>query len=85
MAQENLEGLSEEQLRRTVETNILGYFFMVQAVLPHLSEGDAIINTGSIVGLTGHEMLVDYTATKAAAHAFTKSRCSSGSAAPASG
>ena len=73
MAQERLEDLTEEQLRRSVETNILGYFFMAQAALPHLSEGDAIINTGSIVGLTGHELLLDYTATKAAAHAFTKS------------
>ena len=73
MAEEKFEDLTEEQIRRTVETNILGYFFMAQAALPHLSEGDAIINTGSIVGLTGHEMLLDYTATKAAAHAFTKS------------
>ena len=73
MAQAKFEDLSEEQLRRSVETNILGYFFMAQAALPHLAEGDAIINTGSIVGLTGHELLLDYTATKAAAHAFTKS------------
>lgn len=73
MAQERFEDLTEEQLRRSVETNILGYFFMAQAALPYLSEGDAIINTGSIVGLTGHELLLDYTATKAATHAFTKS------------
>ncbi len=73
MAQERFEDLPEEQIRRSVETNILGYFFMAQAALPHLSAGDSIINTGSIVGLTGHEMLLDYTATKAAAHAFTKS------------
>ena len=46
---------------------------MAQAALPHLRDGDRIINTGSIVGLTGHELLIDYTATKAAIHAFTKS------------
>jgi len=73
MAHERFEDLTEEAIRRTVETNILGYFFMAQAALPHLKAGDAIINTGSIVGLTGHEMLLDYTATKSAAHAFTKS------------
>ncbi len=73
MAQKKFEDLTEEQFRRSVETNILGYFFMVKSALPHLKDGDAIINTGSIVGLTGHPMLVDYTATKAAAHAFTKS------------
>jgi NAD(P)-dependent dehydrogenase (short-subunit alcohol dehydrogenase family) len=68
-----LEDLREEDLRRTFETNIFGYFFMAQAALPHLHDGDAIVNTGSIVGLTGHPILLDYTATKGAIHAFTKS------------
>lgn len=73
VAQEKFEDITEEQLRRTFETNIFGYFFMAQAALPHLHEGDAIVNTGSIVGITGHPILVDYTATKGAIHAFTKS------------
>lgn len=73
MAQERFEDLTEEQFRRTFETNIFGYFYMAQAALPHLSAGDAIINTGSIVALTGLAILVDYTATKGAIHAFTKS------------
>lgn len=73
MARPKFEDLSEEQFRLTLETNVLGYFFMVKAALPHLKNGDAIINTGSIVGLSGHEMLVDYTASKGAVHAFTKS------------
>ena len=72
-AQKRFEDISEEQLRRTFETNIFGYFFMAQAVLPHLEKGDAIVNTGSIVGLTGLGILIDYTATKGAIHAFTKS------------
>ncbi len=71
--QKRLEDISEEQLRRTFETNIYAYFFMAQSALPHLKGGDAIINTGSIVGLTGLEILVDYTATKGAIHSFTKS------------
>ena len=73
MAQHRFEDVSDEQLRRTFETNIFGYVYMAQAALPHLARGDAIINTGSIVGLTGHPLLIDYTATKAAIHAFTKS------------
>ncbi len=72
-AQQRFEDISEKQLRRTFETNIFGYFFMAQAVLPHLVKGDAIVNTGSIVGLTGLGILIDYTATKGAIHAFTKS------------
>jgi NAD(P)-dependent dehydrogenase (short-subunit alcohol dehydrogenase family) len=71
--QENIENISEEQLRRTFETNIFAYFFMAQAALPHFKAGDSIVNTGSIVGLTGHPILIDYTATKGAIHAFTKS------------
>jgi NAD(P)-dependent dehydrogenase (short-subunit alcohol dehydrogenase family) len=73
MAQEKLEDISDEQFRRTFETNIFGYFFMAKAALPHLQAGDAIINTGSIVGIVGNPILVDYTATKGAIHAFTKS------------
>lgn len=71
--QEHIEEISEEQLRRTFETNIFAYFFMAQAALPHLQSGDSIVNTGSIVGLTGHPILIDYTSTKGAIHAFTKS------------
>lgn len=73
MAQHRFEDVTEEQFRRTFETNIFGYFYMAQAALPHLKGGDAIVNTGSIVGLTGLAILVDYTASKAAIHAFTKS------------
>lgn len=72
-AQQRFEDITEEQWDRTFRTNIYGYFFMAQAALPHLESGDAIINTGSIVGLSGLAILVDYTATKGAIHAFTKS------------
>ena len=73
MAQKKFEDITEEQLRRTFDTNILGYFFMAQAVLPYLKEGDAIINTGSIVGKTGIPILIDYSSTKGAIHSFTRS------------
>ncbi len=70
---EKITDISEEQLRRTFDTNILGYFFMVQTALPHMTEGDIIINTGSIVGKQGQPQLVDYASTKGAIHAFTMS------------
>ncbi len=72
MAQQRFEDVTEQQFRRTLETNIFGYFHMAQAVLPHLAAGDAIVNTGSIVGLVGNPLLVDYCASKGAIHAFTK-------------
>jgi NAD(P)-dependent dehydrogenase (short-subunit alcohol dehydrogenase family) len=71
--QETLEDVSENQWDRTFKTNIYGYFYMVKAALPHLKRGSAIVNTGSITGLEGSKELLDYSATKGAIHAFTKS------------
>ena len=71
--QPGLEELTEQQWDRTFKTNIYGYFYMTKAALPHLREGSAIVNTGSITGLEGSKELLDYSATKGAIHAFTKS------------
>ena len=71
--QEGLDELTEEQWDLTFRTNIYGYFHMAKAALPHLKPGSAIINTGSITGLEGNKELLDYSATKGAIHAFTKS------------
>jgi NAD(P)-dependent dehydrogenase (short-subunit alcohol dehydrogenase family) len=67
------EELDEEQWDLTFKTNIYGYFYMVKAALPYLGKGAVIINTGSITGLEGSKGLLDYSATKGAIHAFTKS------------
>lgn len=71
-----LEELSEERFDLTMKTNIYGYFHMAKAVLPHLKRGNAIINTGSVVGLRGSKKLLDYSTTKGAIHAFTMSLAS---------
>ena len=71
--QEKPEDLTEDQWDRTFRTNIYAYFFLTKAALPHLKEGSAIVNTGSITGLEGSKHLLDYSATKGAIHAFTKS------------
>jgi len=70
---DKLEDLTEEHLQETLQTNIAGYFHMARAALPHLGEGSAIINTGSETGLFGAGALLDYSATKGAIHAFTRS------------
>jgi NAD(P)-dependent dehydrogenase (short-subunit alcohol dehydrogenase family) len=67
------EEVSIEQWDRTFRTNVHGYFYMVKAALPHLQRGSAIIQTGSITGLEGSGRLLDYSATKGAIHALTKS------------
>ena len=71
--QKSIEDISDEQLERTFQTNIFGYFYMARAAVPHLEAGSAIVNTGSITGLQGSKELLDYAATKGAIHAFTKS------------
>lgn len=43
------------------------------STLKHLPRGGVILNTGSITGLEGAKQLLDYSATKGAIHAFTKS------------
>ena len=72
-SQDGLQDITDDQLERTFKTNIFGYFYMARAVLPHLKQGSAIINTGSITGLDGSKKLLDYSATKGAIHAWTKS------------
>jgi NAD(P)-dependent dehydrogenase (short-subunit alcohol dehydrogenase family) len=74
---DTLEDLDEDRLEETFRTNIFGYFHMAKAALPHLGKGACIINTGSVTGLEGSAKLLDYSATKGAIHAFTKSLASS--------
>ncbi|HHV09145.1 MAG TPA: glucose 1-dehydrogenase [Clostridiales bacterium] len=71
--QNSILDITKEQLERTFKTNIFGMFFMTKAVLPHLAGGSAIINTTSITAFKGHETLIDYSASKGAILAFTRS------------
>ena len=73
---DSLEDLSEERFDETLRTNVYGYFHMAKAALPHLKHGASIINTGSVTGLEGSPKLLDYSTTKGAIHAFTKSLAS---------
>ena len=69
----NIEDLSEEHFDLTMKTNIYGYFHMAKSAVPHLKKGAVIINTGSETGIFGSEELLDYSTTKGAIHAFTRS------------
>lgn len=75
--QDNFEDVSPEQVKETFETNIFGMMFLSQVAAPHLTDGDAIINTTSVTAYRGSAHLIDYSATKGAIVAFTRSLASS--------
>jgi hypothetical protein len=66
--------LTEEHFDETLKTNLYGYFFMAQAAVPHMKEGSAIINTGSITGIEGSEALLDYSPANWSLRAFASTR-----------
>ena len=68
-----VEDISQEQLERTFRSNIFSYFYMTQAGLPHMGEGSAIVNVTSVTAYRGSSHLIDYSATKGAIVAFTRS------------
>lgn len=65
--------ISPEQLHLVFENNIISYFYMIQEVLPHLKKGSSIINTASVTAFQGNKDLIDYSATKGAIVALTRS------------
>jgi NAD(P)-dependent dehydrogenase (short-subunit alcohol dehydrogenase family) len=71
--QQSIEQISAEQLERTFRTNIFSMFFMTKAALKHLSSGSTIVNTTSVTAYKGSPQLLDYSATKGAIVAFTRS------------
>lgn len=71
--QDRFADITPEQIKETFETNIFGMMFLTQAAEPHLSKGDAIVNTTSVTAYRGSGHLIDYSATKGAIVSFTRS------------
>lgn len=71
--QRSILDISPEQLHLVFENNIISYFYMIQAVLPYLKKGSSIINTVSVTAFQGNKDLIDYSATKGAIVALTRS------------
>jgi NAD(P)-dependent dehydrogenase (short-subunit alcohol dehydrogenase family) len=71
--QESITKITERQLERTFRTNIFSMFFLTKAVMPHFKKGGVIINCASVTAYQGSPELLDYSATKGAIVAFTRS------------
>ncbi|BAZ69638.1 short-chain dehydrogenase/reductase SDR [Fischerella sp. NIES-4106] len=71
--QKSIEDISKEQLERTFRTNIFSMFFLTKAALKYLKEGSSIINSTSVTAYKGSPELLDYSSTKGAIVAFTRS------------
>ena len=65
--------IDSRQIERTFRTNVFSFFFMTKHALRHMKKGASIINTTSITAYQGHKTLLDYSATKGAIVAFTRS------------
>jgi NAD(P)-dependent dehydrogenase (short-subunit alcohol dehydrogenase family) len=70
---DDIEKITDKQLRRTFATNIFAHFYFVKAAMPHLKDGSVIINTTSVTAYRGSPKLLDYASTKGAIVAFTRS------------
>ncbi|ARK12962.1 SDR family oxidoreductase [Fibrivirga algicola] len=66
------EQIRDEDLLKTYETNIYSFFRVTKAAVPHLHEGDSIINTTSVTAYQGRADLIDYSSTKGAIMTFTR-------------
>jgi len=71
--QNSISDISKDQMVHTFESNIFSFFYMTNAVLPHLGKGSAIINTTSVTAFEGNPTLIDYSSTKGAVLSFTRS------------
>lgn len=71
--QENFEEINSTQLEKTFRTNVFSFFYLTREALPYLNKGSVIINTTSVVAYKGSPHLIDYSATKGAIVAFTRS------------
>ncbi len=70
---ESIEEVTDEEWQRTFRTNIDAYFHLSKAAVKHMQPGSAILATSSETGIIGEERLLEYSATKGAINAFTKS------------
>lgn len=71
--EKSIEEMDMEVMERTFRTNIFSMFYLVQECVGHMHEGDAIVNSTSVTAYRGSQELLDYSSSKGAITAFTRS------------
>lgn len=71
--EKSIEDMDMNVMERTFKTNIFSMFYLTQAALKHMNAGDSIVNCSSVTAYRGNDMLLDYSSTKGAITAFTRS------------
>lgn len=70
---EDIQEIEREDLLEVFETNIFSFVYLIKYACPYLKEGSSIINTASVVAYRGSKDLLDYSLTKGAIVALTRS------------
>ncbi|KAI9145560.1 short-chain dehydrogenase/reductase SDR [Paraphysoderma sedebokerense] len=70
---EKIEDIDPALVEKTFRSNIFNYIFMTKYAVPYMPKGSKIINTTSVTAYRGKKTLIDYSATKGAMVAFTRS------------
>lgn len=68
----SLDDVNDAEFDRTFKVNVYAYFWLARAALEVMPDGGAIIATSSVTGIKGSPELPDYSATKGAINAFSK-------------
>lgn len=65
--------ISHEELEFIFRNNVFSFFYLIQYALPYMKKGGSIINTTSVTAYEGNKDLIDYSSTKGAIVALTRS------------
>lgn len=71
--QRSILDISHQQLEFIFRNNVFSIFYLIQYALPYMKKGSSIINTTSVTAYEGNKDLIDYSSTKGAIVALTRS------------
>ncbi|MEK4823944.1 SDR family oxidoreductase [Niallia sp. FSL W8-0951] len=75
IAMDDLDAVTDDIWDSLFSVNVKGMFYCIKAVVPYMKKqhSGAIVNMGSVAGMTGIGSSIPYAATKSAIHTMTKS------------